>query len=89
MTLPRPSLGDTRYAATPGELDPAEVVRAVEGWARRELHECAVAVRKLAYSLPAGVGEGTVLRVAEQLHTAANRSLADVLSALDPAEPAC
>lgn len=61
-----------------------EVVRAVEGWARQELRQCAVALRKLAYSQPNGIGEGALLRLSEQMNTAAGKGLADIISSVQP-----
>ena len=44
----------------------------IETQLRRELHKYAAEVRKVAYSLPNGVGEYGLLRLSEQMNTAAD-----------------
>lgn len=45
----------------------------VETRLRQELRECAVTLRKLAYTLPHGVGEYALLRLSEQMTTTADQ----------------
>jgi hypothetical protein len=44
----------------------------VEARLRRELHNYATEVRKLAYTLPQGVGEYNLLQLSERMSAAAN-----------------
>ena len=44
----------------------------IEARLRRELHKYAVELRKLAYTLPNGVGEYNLLRLSERMSAAAN-----------------
>jgi hypothetical protein len=37
---------------------------------RQDIHECAVELRKLAYTMPNGVGEHDLLQLSEQMITA-------------------
>jgi hypothetical protein len=48
-----------------------DAVTTIEAQLRRELHKYAIEVRKVAYSLPNGVGEHRLLRLSEQMNTAA------------------
>ena len=52
----------------------------VEARLRRELHKYAVELRKLAYTLPKGVGEYDLLRLSERMRAAAEAT-ADQLGA--------
>ncbi|GBE66262.1 hypothetical protein MFM001_27240 [Mycobacterium sp. MFM001] len=58
----------------------SDVVRAVEGWVRGELREYAVTLRKLAYSLPNGAGEGALLQLSERMNTAAHQGICEMLT---------
>ena len=46
----------------------------IEAHLRRELHKYAVALRKLAYTVPSGVGEHGFLQLSERMHTAADET---------------
>jgi hypothetical protein len=50
-----------------------EVVTTIEAQLRWELHKYAVELRKVAYSLPNGVGEHELLRLSEQMNSAADQ----------------
>ena len=65
----------------------SEVVRAVEAWVRRELHEYAVALRKLAYSLPNGMGERELLQLSEQMNTTAGPGLEGMVASVGVKDP--
>jgi hypothetical protein len=65
----------------------SEVVPAVEAWVRRELHEYAVALRKLAYSLPNGVGERELLQLSEQMNTTAGQGLEGMVASVGVEDP--
>ena len=54
---------------------------------RRGLHECAVALRKLAYSLPNGVGERELLQLSEQMNTAASLDLGGIFASVGLKDP--
>ena len=45
----------------------------IEAHLRREMHKYAVELRKLAYTLPNGVGEHDLLWLSERMRTAANQ----------------
>ena len=60
----------------------SEVVPAVEAWVRRQLREYAVALRKLAYSLPNGMGERELLQLSEQMDTTAGQGLRGMVASL-------
>lgn len=62
----------------------SQFVDAVERWVSRQLREYAVAVRTLAYSQPNGVGETALLRLSEQMNTAADKGLGEMLASLEP-----
>ena len=47
----------------------------IEARLRRELHKYAIELRKLAYTLPNGVGEHDLLWLSERMHTAANQMI--------------
>ena len=65
----------------------SEVVPAVEAWIRRELREYAVALRKLAYSLPNGVGERELLQFSDQMNTTAGQDLKGMVASLGVEDP--
>lgn len=65
----------------------SEVVPAVEAWVRRQLREYAVALRKLAYSLPNGTGERELLQLSEQMDTAAGQGLKGMVASLRVKDP--
>jgi hypothetical protein len=44
----------------------------IEARLRRELHKYAIELRKLAYTLPGGVGEYHLLQMSERMSTAAD-----------------
>lgn len=60
-----------------------DVAQAGEVWLRRQLHDYALAVRQLAYSLPNAAGERDLLQLSEQMNTTANQGLAERFAA-DP-----
>lgn len=72
----------------------SEAVRALEGWVRHELRTYALALRRLAYTLPNGVGEHELLQLSEQMNAAAGRELGAIFSSvgledwLEPQTPA-
>ena len=70
-----------------GPMGGSEVVRAVEAWVRRELHEYAVALRKLAYTMPHGVGERELLQLSEQMNTTAGQDLKGMVASLRVKDP--
>ena len=47
----------------------------IEAQLRQELREYAVEVRKLAYTLPNGVGEHDLLSLSERMRTAASQAV--------------
>jgi hypothetical protein len=49
-----------------------EVMPTIEARLRRELHKYAIELRKLAYTLPGGVGEYHLLQMSERMSTAAD-----------------
>ena len=65
----------------------SEVVTALETWVRRGLREYAVALRKLAYSLPNGVGERELLQLSEQMNTAASQDLGAIFASVGLKDP--
>lgn len=65
----------------------SEVVHSVEAWVRRELSEYAVALRKLAYSLPHGVGERELLQLSERMDTTAGQDLTGMVASLGMKDP--
>jgi len=65
----------------------SEVVTALEAWVRRGLREYAVALRKLAYSLPNGVGEWELLQLSEQMNTAASQDLGGIFASVGLKDP--
>ena len=42
---------------------------------RQELHNCAVELRQLAYTLPQGVGEHDLLRLSDRMREAADQAV--------------
>ena len=46
----------------------------IEAHLRREMHKYAVELRKLAYTMPDGVGEHDLLELSEQMNTAADET---------------
>ena len=48
----------------------------IEARLRRELHNYAIELRKLAYALPSGVGEYNLLRLSERMSAAADEGAA-------------
>ena len=50
-------------------------MRTIEVQLRQELRDYAVELRKLAYTLPNGVGEHDLLALSERMRTAANQVL--------------
>jgi hypothetical protein len=46
-----------------------------EGQLREELHNYAVELRQLAYTLPLGVGEHVLLGLSERMHAAAGLNM--------------
>jgi len=65
----------------------SEVVTALETWVRRGLREYAVALRKLAYSLPNGAGERELLQLSEQMNTAASQDLGAIFASVGLKDP--
>jgi hypothetical protein len=65
----------------------SDAIHAVEAWVRDELRSYALALRKLAYTLPNGAGEHDLLELSDQMK-AAGRELAGILGAVGPKEPA-
>ena len=63
------------------------VVTALEAWVRRGLREYAVALRKLAYSLPNGVGERELLQLSEQMNTAASQDFGGIFASVGLKDP--
>ncbi len=59
----------------------------IEVWFRQELRKYAVALRKLAYSLPDGVGEHGLLLLSEQMNSAADQDFETVFASLANHEP--
>jgi hypothetical protein len=51
---------------------PEEVMPTIEARLRREVHNYAIEVRKLAYTLPNGVGEYHLLQLSERMNVAAD-----------------
>lgn len=49
-------------------------MRTIQAHLRRELHKYAVELRKLAYTLPSGVGEHELLLLSERMHAAAEET---------------
>jgi hypothetical protein len=49
-------------------------VSKVEARLRRELHTCAIELRQLAYALPNGVGEYTLLQLSDRMSAAAQEA---------------
>jgi hypothetical protein len=47
----------------------------IEAQLRQELRDYAVELRKLAYTLPNGVGEHDLLWLSERMHTTANQAV--------------
>jgi len=45
----------------------------VEARLRRELHQCAIELRQLAYTVPNGVGEYDLLQLSDRMSTAAQQ----------------
>jgi hypothetical protein len=43
----------------------------IEARLRRELHKCAIELRRLAYTLPNGVGEHNLLQLSDRMSAAA------------------
>jgi hypothetical protein len=70
-----------------GPMGSSEVVPAVEAWVGRQLRDCAVALRKLAYSLPNGVGERELLQLSEQMNTTAGQGLEGMVASLGLKDP--
>ena len=52
-----------------------EVMATIEAQLRQELRDYAVELRKLAYTLPNGVGEHDLLWLSERMRTAANEAV--------------
>ena len=42
---------------------------------RKELRDCAIELRQLAYTLPHGVGEHDLLRLSDRMRTAAEEAI--------------
>lgn len=55
----------------------------IEAWFREELRKYAVELRKLAYSLPNGVGERGLLQLSERMNSAADQDLGAASSGAD------
>jgi hypothetical protein len=53
------------------QVSPNEVMPTIEAWLRRELHTSAIELRKLAYTLPNGVGEYNLLQLSDRMSAAA------------------
>lgn len=64
----------------------SKAARALEGWVRDELCSYALALRKLAYTMPNGVGEHDLLQLSDQLK-AAGRDLGGMLGSVSAEEP--
>jgi hypothetical protein len=47
----------------------------VETRLRQELHNCAVELRQLAYTVPNGVGEHDLLQLSDRMHAAADQPI--------------
>jgi len=71
----------------PDNAGSSEVVTALEAWVRRGLREYAVALRKLAYSLPNGVGERELPQLSEQMNTAASQDLGAIFASVGLKDP--
>jgi hypothetical protein len=63
-----------------------KAIHALEGWVRNELCSYALALRKLAYTLPHGVGEHDLLQLSDQMN-AAGRNLGRIPGSVSPEEP--
>jgi hypothetical protein len=70
-----------------GPMVGSEVMRAVEAWVHRELHEYAVALRKLAYSMPNGVGERALLQLSEQMNATAGQDFKGMVASARVRDP--
>jgi len=64
----------------------SNVIRALEARIRDELRGYALALRKLAYTLPNGVGEHALLELSDQMN-AAGRDLAAIFGSVSPRNP--
>jgi hypothetical protein len=54
-----------------------EAMPTVEAWLRRELRASALELRKLAYTLPNGVGEYNLLQLSDRMSAAAEEVVHD------------
>ncbi|KAA1249461.1 hypothetical protein F0Q45_15080 [Mycobacterium simiae] len=59
----------------------------IEAWLRQQLRESAIEIRRLAYTLPDGLGEHALLRLSEQLSTSAEQHLGAPSSVLTDLAP--
>jgi len=64
----------------------SNVIGVLEAWVRDELRSYALALRKLAYTLPNGVGEHDLLQISDQMKTA-SRDLKGILASIGPEDP--
>jgi hypothetical protein len=55
-------------------LPEEKIMPTIEAHLRREMHKYAVELRKLAYTLPGGVGEHDLLELSERMNTAADET---------------
>ncbi len=74
-------------AASPESVRNSDAISAIQAWARNELNQYALAVRKLAYSLPHGLGERDLLHLSERMRLTAKDDLGKVLSTLGLTDP--
>jgi hypothetical protein len=56
-------------------MDSSDIMPMIEARLRRKLHQFAVKLPKLAYTVPNGVGEHALLQLSEQMATTADLDL--------------
>jgi hypothetical protein len=64
-----------------------EVMPTIEARLRRELRKYAIELRKLAYSLPHGVGEHALLQLSERMGAVADQDLGATSASLANEDP--
>jgi hypothetical protein len=62
-----------RRVTTRARISQDEVMPTIEARLQRELHKYAIELRKLAYTLPNGVGEYDLLQLSERMSAAAEK----------------